>query len=102
MVVKVAYPCDVTSRPRKTVNQPNSNSVPCNHYNGNRLGSALGNHSRGRTKSNEHVNLEIYEIGYKGGEAIRLTFSVAVVNDDVLSLYVTKLTQPLPKCLDIC
>jgi hypothetical protein len=52
-----------------------------------------------RTHRNDHVNLKPDQLCRKIGEPVKLSFREPVLDDDVLSLDIAKLAQPLPECV---
>ena len=51
--------------------------------------------------SDKHINLELHEFGHKAWDTIQLCLNVAILNQDVFSLNITEIAQPLAKCLDV-
>jgi hypothetical protein len=55
--------------------------------------------SRERATGEDHVYFATHKSGRERRETLRMPLSVAILDDDILSFYVSKLMQALPKCL---
>jgi hypothetical protein len=42
----------------------------------------------------------LHELGHKTWDTVQLSLNVAILNQDVFSLSITEIAQPVPKCLD--
>ena len=47
------------------------------------------------------IDLELHEFGHKAWDTVQLSLSAAILNQDVFSLDITEISQPLPECLDV-
>jgi hypothetical protein len=62
-----------------------------------RTGRLFGRQRRLRYHGNNHVNMELDQLRRKISEAIKLPVRKSILDDDILSLDVTKLAQPALK-----
>src|SRR5206468_12246863 len=69
------------------------------HDNGDCLGCLLSPTDREFASSNDNINLKTDELDCKVRKPIRLTFGISVIDDNVLALNPTKITQPSLECL---
>src|SRR5215510_8984050 len=77
---------------------PNRIGSLAHHNDGNRLGCILGRPDRHvPCRYHDDINLETHQLGRKPRDPIILPFGISVLDDDVLSFYVTKLAQSQPK-----
>ena len=49
----------------------------------------------------ENIDLELHEFGNKARDTVGLSLSVAILNQDIFSLDITEISQPLSKCIDL-
>ena len=84
----------------KLSTMPVATGSRCHHNNGNRLGCLLGCKDR-MVQRDKDINLELHEFSYEIRNLVPLSLNVAILNQDVFSFYVTKISQPLPECLDL-
>ncbi len=83
---------------REALNEPRSDGIADgDHDEGNRRGYALDRQRRGRSGSDDQVDIECRELGNELGESPVITFCPAVFDDDVPSLDVTSVAQALAK-----
>ena len=59
----------------------------------------LGGPGRMIPRRNDDINLEMHQLGRKGGKPIQFSICVSIFNDDVFSLNVAEIAQTLPECL---
>jgi hypothetical protein len=52
------------------------------------------------SSGNDHINFELDQLGREHAQPITFSLTVAILNDDVLSLNMAKFPQTLPECFD--
>jgi|SRR6516225_9671007 hypothetical protein len=50
---------------------------------------------------NKNINLELYQFGDETWDALLVTFSRAILDDDIFALDISEISQSLPKRLDV-
>ena len=71
------------------------------HDDGNRLGGLLGGADRRVVTSDNDIDLELHQFGYQARETFGLSFRVAKFDQDVFSLHIAEISQPLAKRLTL-
>ena len=91
---------DVPSGPSKAGNEPAGNWIAAGrHDDGDGACGLLGSKRPGRTSGYYHFHLEADQLCGCIGEALQFSFGVSALDDNVLALDVSKLTQVSSKCL---
>src|SRR5215469_2273004 len=71
------------------------------HDDGNLAGRLLGGDRCRRPSRDDHVNLDPEQFLREAGESLWPTVSRAILHDEVLSLRISELLEPLPECRQI-
>jgi len=86
----------VPTGPRQTLDEALFDQIDCHaDHNGDRRGGMLERLSRRRTARPDGVRLALDQLGGEGGKPVGLVLSIAVFEEDVVPLYITKVAQPL-------
>jgi hypothetical protein len=84
---------------RQAIDQPSRDWIRSSHHdNRNRLGRLLG--CAEPCCNYKDIYLELHEFGHKAWVTVQLSFDVAILNEDVFSLNITEISQPLLESLD--
>src|SRR4029077_13379630 len=95
-------PRDISTRAREAIDYASRDRIHVSHHNnGNRLGRLLGREDRRQSSADKDIDLELHEFGYVFQDLVPLSLNVAILNQDVFPLNITKISQPLPECLDL-
>src|SRR5207249_4375372 len=91
---------DIAARPREAGDEPAPDWICVGrHYDGDCLGRVLGNTSYGSTICNDNVYLQMDKLSRELGGPIFLPFRKSPLNDDILSLNIAEVSQPVQKCV---
>src|SRR5437899_2358542 len=94
-----AYPRDVSPRVCQVCHKSTHNRIRSRCDEGDRSGCVLGCLSCLIPRGNDKVQLELDQFSRKVRKTIGFSLRTTVFNSDVLSFYVTKLTQGQPNSL---
>ena len=81
----------------RLANDTRADRVAAHRDDGNGRGGALDGTDRQVTERDQDIRLELHQLGGEIGNAIVAALAEAVIDDDVLTLGVAELVQPLAK-----
>ena len=90
---------DVSAWPREAGNEALAYRVTRQGNNRDLVGRILDHGGHRRSYRDQHVRPQLHQLGRKTGEAVVMALAEAVINDDVLSVYVPELLHSLSEAL---
>src|SRR5215471_11839127 len=93
---------DVATWARQAGNETGLDRISCEaaHHNRNGTGGPTRRHARGRARSHDQISLRRDQLGRELWEPLVVSFGEPVVDDNVPTLDITMLAEPLQKAFD--
>src|SRR6516225_2080324 len=92
---------NIPARSCQACNEPRAHRVVIkSHDNGNGRSCFFGSPRVCRTSRDDEIHVMAHQLGRKYGQSIRLSLRITILNDNILSFNISKLTQTLAERLN--